>query len=133
LTQTVGEAMHAGVITCPPGATLRSVAGILAEHRIHAVVVAREEDGAPLAVVTDRDVVFGHSRGELDLVTAGTAANAPTVTVRSGADLREAADVMAHYGTSHVIVTENGGRPIGVLSSLDVAAAVARGPGTTGD
>ena len=35
-------------------------------------------------------------------------------------------ELMAHYGTSHVIVTEAGGsRPVGVLSSLDVAAAIA--------
>jgi CBS domain-containing protein len=126
--QTVGEAMHPGVITCPPGTTLRRVAAILAEHRIHAVVVAREEDSVPLAVVTDRDVAFRHSRGELDGVTAGGAAMEPTVTVRADADLRQAAELMAQYGTSHVIVTERGGRhPIGVLSTLDVAAAVAAG------
>jgi CBS domain-containing protein len=126
MAQTVGQAMHAGVITCPPGTTLRSVAGILAEHLIHAVVVAREDVDAPLAVVTDRDVVFRHSRSELDDVTAAAAANAPAVTVREDVDLRQAAELMAHYGTSHVIVTERGGRrPIGVLSSLDVAAAVA--------
>jgi CBS domain-containing protein len=124
---TVGDAMHAGVITCPPSATLRSVASILAEHRIHAVVVARDGDGAPVAVVTDRDVVFRHSRCELDRITAGAAANEPTVTVRVDSDLRQAADLMAHYGTSHVIVTEPGGtHPIGVLSSLDVAAAAAQ-------
>jgi CBS domain-containing protein len=122
---TVGDVMHSGVITCRPSATLRTVAGILAEHRIHAVVVARAEGAAPLAVVTDRDVVLRHSRGELDTVTAGAAANQPTVTVRADTDLRSAAELMAHYGTSHVIVTESGGRrPIGVLSSLDLAAAV---------
>jgi CBS domain-containing protein len=33
---------------------------------------------------------------------------------------------MAHYGTSHVVVTESGGgRTIGILSSLDVAEAIA--------
>jgi CBS domain-containing protein len=33
---------------------------------------------------------------------------------------------MARYGTSHVVVTEPGyGAPVGILSSLDVAAATA--------
>jgi CBS domain-containing protein len=121
--QTVGDVMHTGVITCRPDATLRAVAGILAAHRIHAVVVAGEEEQAPCAVVTDRDVVFRHSRGELDRVTAREAALEPTVTVRADADLRHAAELMAQYGTSHVIVTD-GGKPVGILSSLDVAAAV---------
>jgi CBS domain-containing protein len=123
--KTVGDAMHAGVITCRPDATLRTVAGILASHRIHAVVVTSADEQAPCAVVTDRDVVLGHSRSELDRLTARDAATEPTITIRADADLRHAAELMAHYGTSHVIVTERGGgRPVGILSSLDVAAAV---------
>jgi CBS domain-containing protein len=118
--------MHVGVITCRPHATLRTVAGILGEHRIHAVVVASGDDDAPCAVVTDRDVVLGHSRGELDRVTARDAANEPTITVRADSDLRHAAELMAHFGTSHVIVTERGGRrAVGVLSTLDIAKGVA--------
>jgi CBS domain-containing protein len=75
--------------------------------------------------VTDRDVVAAHCRGDLDRVTAREAANEPTVTVRADADLRHATDLMARYGTSHAIVTAIGSRtPIGVLSSLDVAAAI---------
>jgi CBS domain-containing protein len=122
---TVADVMHAGVVTCPPDATLRTVAGLLAAHRIHAVVVANANERAR-AVVTDRDVIYSHSRGELDRVTAQSAATEPTVTVRPDADLRHAAELMARFGTSHVVVTESGGgAPIGILSSLDVAAAVA--------
>ena len=105
---TVGDAMHVGVITCPPDATLRTVAGILAANRIHAVVVASTDSSPPLAVVTDRDVVLGHSRGQLDRLTAREAANEPTVTVRADADLQHAAELMAHFDTSHLIVTERG-------------------------
>lgn len=123
---TVGDVMHAPVITCHPEATLRTVAGILAEHRIHAVVVASEREDAAIAVVTDRDVVWSHSHGDLDDVNARDAASEPTVTVRAGADLRRATELMAHFGTSHVVVTENGcARPVGILSSLDVAGAAA--------
>ena len=45
---TARDAMHPGVITCPPTATLRTVGRILAAHRIHAVVVASEEEPAPI-------------------------------------------------------------------------------------
>ena len=50
----------------PARATLRKVAAILAAHRIHAVVVATEHERTPLAVVTDRDVIWGHAHGKLD-------------------------------------------------------------------
>jgi CBS domain-containing protein len=125
-TKTVGDVMHEGVITCRPGTSLRAVGRILAAHRIHAVVVASEEEKAPHAVVTDRDVVYSHSRGELDRVTARDAAREPTITVRPDADLRHATELMTRYSVSHVIVTESGGGPpVGILSSLDVAAEVA--------
>jgi CBS domain-containing protein len=122
---TVADVMHAGIVTCRPDATLRAVAGILASNRIHAVVVAAEHETAARAVVTDRDVVYSHSRGELDLVTAGEAASVPTVTVRPDADLRHASQLMAHFGTSHVLVSDRGGGvPVGIVSSLDIARVV---------
>lgn len=122
---TVGNVMHAGVVTCPPEATLREVAGILAANRIHAVVVATSDDRPPAAVITDRDVVYGHAVGKLDELTARDAATEPTITVRVDADVRHAAELMSRHGTTHILVTDTSyGTPIGILSSLDVAAAV---------
>jgi CBS domain-containing protein len=102
------------------------VAGILATHRIHAVVVASPDEAAPRAIVTDRDVVFAHSEGKLDRLTASDVANEPTATVRADLDLRYASELMVQYGTTHIVVTSpDDRRPIGILSSLDVAGAVA--------
>jgi CBS domain-containing protein len=124
---TVDSVMHRGVVTCRPNDSLRTVAAILAANRIHAVVVASPEERTPCAVVTDRDVVYGHLLGKLDELTARDAASEPTVTVRADLDLREASGLMVRYGTTHVVVTErDDGTPIGILSSLDVAAAVGR-------
>jgi CBS domain-containing protein len=117
--------MHAGVVTCRPDATLRTVAALLAAHHIHAVVVASADEAAPCAVVTDRDVVLGHSRGNLDRLTAREAASEPTVTVRADLDLRYASEAIAQHGTTHIVVTALGdSRPIGILSSLDIANAI---------
>jgi CBS domain-containing protein len=124
--QTVGSAMHSGVVTCRPDASLRTVARLLAEHRIHAVVVTGPEETAPSAVVTDRDVVFAFSRGQLDRLTARDAASEPTITVRADHDLRDAAETMAHHGVTHIVVTAKGDHtPIGILSSLDIAKVAA--------
>jgi CBS domain-containing protein len=123
---TVGTAMHVGVVTCRPDETLRTVAALLAEHHIHAVVVtAHADDGGPCSVVTDRDVVLGYARGNLDRLTARDAASEPTITVRADLDLRYASEMMAQNGTTHIVVTAPGdGTPIGILSSLDIARTV---------
>jgi CBS domain-containing protein len=124
-TLTVGSVMHSGVVTCRPDDSLRAVAGILSANRIHAVVVASPEERGPCAVVTDRDVVYGHSLGKLDQLRARDAASEPTVTVRQDLDLQHASGLMSRYGTTHVVVTEpSDGTPVGILSSLDIAAAV---------
>jgi CBS domain-containing protein len=124
-TLTVGSVMNVGLVTCRPDETLRVVAAMLAGNRIHAIIVAPDEQRAPLAVVTDRDVVYGHSVGKLDTLTASQAATEPTVTVRPDVDLRHASELMARHGTTHIIVTDGSyGAAVGILSSLDVAAAV---------
>ena len=116
--------MHSGVVTCRSDATLRMVAGLLAKHRVHAIVVTDPKETAACAVVTDRDVVFAYSRGELDRITARGAASEPTITVRPDLDLREASATMARHGVTHIVVTAQGdATPIGILSSLDIAKA----------
>ena len=56
----VEEFMNAEVVTVPIQATLRDVAEILLDHRIHRVVVVREEKGKkqPLSVISAADIVY---------------------------------------------------------------------------
>ena len=122
---TVAGVMHAGVVTCSPTASLRTVARTLAAHGIHAVVVVSADEAPPCAVVTDRDVIFAHATGRLDRLSAREAATQPTITVRPSLDLRSASELMMRHGVAHIVVTDSGDhRPIGVVSSLDIAAAV---------
>ena len=124
---TVGDAMHHGIITCDPRASLRDVVAALAEHEIHSVVVADVpgEDGFPQlwGFVSDLDAVRGLcSPVEL---RAGNLAALEVITVAPRDELERAARLMAEHDLAHVIVLEDG-RPIGVLSTLDVAKAVSR-------
>jgi CBS domain-containing protein len=56
----VEEFMNTHVVTVPIQATLRDVAEILLDHRIHRVVVAREEAGKkqPLSIISAADIVY---------------------------------------------------------------------------
>lgn len=124
---TVGSVMHSPVVMCAPDATLRTVAALLAEHRIHAVVVAAPDTfPRSYGIVSDRDVVRAHAQGGLDSRTAREAASEPSVTVRADLDLRYASELMARQGTTHlVVVSPEAEAPVGVVSSLDIAEAVA--------
>jgi CBS domain-containing protein len=110
------------LLTCPPGVPLRVVAGIMAVHEVHAVVLWDGSGGGP-TIVTDLDLVAAAK--EIDSADAASVAGTPP-TVASGDDLRAAAAVMADSGHSHVLVVDpESGHPTGMVSTLDVAAALA--------
>jgi CBS domain-containing protein len=56
----VEEFMHQDVVTVPIHATLRDVGEILLDHRIHRVVMVREEAGKlqPLSIISAADLVY---------------------------------------------------------------------------
>jgi CBS domain-containing protein len=132
-TGTVGDVMTHGVISCPPETPLRVVARMMATHGVHAIFVFEymEEDVAPhlWAVVSDLDLVAA-TRLDLDTLTAGATAVTPLVSVAADSSIGEAGSLMAQYGIAHLAVTEPGSRrPIGVISTLDIARAIAAGLG----
>jgi CBS domain-containing protein len=127
---TVGAVMSRGVISCPPETPLRLVARMMATHGVHAIFVFEytdEDDEAPRlwAVVSDLDLVAA-ARLDLDTLTAGATAVTPLVSVAADSSIGEAGSLMAQYGIAHLAVTEPGSRrPIGVISTLDIARAIA--------
>jgi CBS domain-containing protein len=132
-TGTVGDAMSHGVISCPPETPLRVVARMMTTYGVHAIFVFQYEgdDDAPhlWAVVSDLDLVAA-TRLDLDTLTAGATAVTPLVSVAADSSLEEAGSLMAQYGIAHLAVTEPGSRrPIGVISTLDIARAIAAGHG----
>ena len=129
LTQLrVEDAMHRGLVTCGPETPLRTVARILAAHRIHAVVVAEQHAHAThdvWGVVSDLDVVSQLARD--GAATAGALAAQPPCVVVPHETLASAARLMATLGITHVLVVDPvERRPVGVVSTLDVADALSR-------
>jgi CBS domain-containing protein len=125
----VSEAMHRGVVTCRPDASLRTVAGLMAAHRIHTVVVARPGDGNERRLVSDLDLVAAVADGSVGDMAVGRISSTPGVFVRPDATIADAARLMRAYETHHVLVLARAGdHPVGILSTLDVADVVAELP-----
>jgi hypothetical protein len=100
----------------------------MARHRVHAVVTDDAENaGALWDVVSDLDLAAAASMRDLDEQTAGAAAATAALTTRPGEMLRLAKQLMLEHGMTHLVVVDGDMlRPIGVLSTLDVAGALAR-------
>jgi CBS domain-containing protein len=131
---TVADVLHRGVLSCPPDATLAEVAEILATHHVHCVVVEGVEadpaDGEQLVwrVLDDLDLARALANPSARGDRAADVATGPGATVAPSDALPEAAALMVANGVTHLIVaSERHGRPVGVVSALDLAAAAAWG------
>lgn len=128
---SVGDAMHAGVLTCPPETPLRVVARMMATHRVHSVVVIGDpkvfQDEHPWRVISDLDLVRAGGAG-LANKTAADAARHPIVTVSPADSLADAVSLMDVHDAAHLLVVDPAsGHPVGVVSTLDVVRTFAFG------
>ena len=130
-TMQVGEIMGPGTITCEPHTSLAAVAQMMAAHRIHCLVVVREDaemNGRenPWGIVSDLDLVRAMGR-DFEEQTAGDAAATAVLTITPDETLDRAAQIMVEHDTNHlVVVSRESSYPVGVLSTLDIARAIAR-------
>lgn len=116
--------MHTGILSCTADAPLAEVAGIMSQHRVHAVAVTQRGGARPVGVVSDLDVVAAAVSGAEPSALQAAATEPLTVSARE--TLARAAQMMAEHGVAHLVVLDAaGGYPVGVLSTLDVAAAYA--------
>jgi CBS domain-containing protein len=128
---TVADVMRPGVMSCPPDASLLTVAETMATHHVHCVVVAgvttddAGTDHLVWGLVSDMDVVRAAEVG-IEGRTASDAARTEIVTVEPATPLVDAAVLMARHATSHLVVVDQG-KAAGVISSLDIAGALAWG------
>jgi CBS domain-containing protein len=132
---TVADAMRAGIISCEGDTSLRAIAELMASYHVHAVVVERGavEPGAVAGrgwgIVSDFDLARAAARGELD-ATAGELAGSEAAFIAPAEPVKRAAELMAEHRVSHLIVsTAPTARPVGIISTLDLAVALAWGRG----
>jgi CBS domain-containing protein len=101
----------------------------MAGEQIHAIIVLTARDGGERTlhgVVTDADLLQNAAR--VDELTAADVAHMDLVRARADERLADVAERMARRGLTHALVLAPASeRPIGVLSSLDVARVLAWG------
>ena len=133
-TLRVQDAMHFGFVSCRSDTPLRTVARLMSTSRVHAVLVTAYGEQEPTGgeswgIVADTDLIRAAGAAGLDEQAAGAVATVPAATVRADERLSGAARLMVEEKASHLIVVDpRSGKPIGMLSTLDVARALAGFP-----
>ena len=98
----------------------------MARRHVHCVVVTDgpDEAGSLWGIVSDLDLAAAASVRDLAGQTAGGTAATEVLTVGPDETLQRAAQLMTEHGTTHLVVVDGAREPIGVVSTLDIAAAL---------
>lgn len=128
---TVSDAMHPGILACEPDASLREVAQMMATHHVHCLAVvgiSHEEPPCGVwSVISDLDLVRA-GIGDGEVQSARMISQQPLVSVEPATPLREAGELMLPRGVSHLVVVQpETQRPVGILSTADIAGVLAWG------
>jgi predicted transcriptional regulator len=116
-----------GIVSCMPDASLEEVAWLMANNRVHAVVVVDDEAPQP-PVISDVDLIGAAASGRFDRLSAGDIAGTEALSVHDDEELGRAAQLLSDHAVSHLIVRDRRQVPTGIISSLDVARALAKEP-----
>jgi CBS domain-containing protein len=131
---TVADAMHPGILSCDQDASLTEVARTMATHHVHCVAVMgishdRSGESFVWGIISDLDLLEASIRDGAE-ATAKALAGQEIISVKPTMPLREAGELMLTHGVNHVVVIDpKAQRPIGILSTFDVAGVLAWGEG----
>lgn len=118
----VSDIMTKDVASCKPDASLRSVAAIMIEKDCGAVPVTNEE-GRPIGIITDRDIVTRTLGVDKDPTTASVrdCMSERCLTVRHDASIDECCNVMEENQIRRVVVVDENGKCRGIVAQADIA------------
>ena len=104
------------------------VAKLMAKHRIGSVVVVEYSNNKPIGIITERDIIKKVSAQNkvADQVAVRHIMSSPLIAVKSIDSIDTAAEAMAKNKVKRLVVLEQDGTIIGVLSVSDIAKKLAK-------
>lgn len=117
------------VVSIDARSSLRDAAALMCEEHVGALVVVSSDDPpGVVGLVTDRDLALETlGRGETGAdLRIGHLAKSPPLAVSSKASLREAVEAMEEGAVRRLLVVDDDGGVVGLLSSDDLFEAVSR-------
>ncbi|MFM2061516.1 MAG: hypothetical protein RLZZ507_1186 [Cyanobacteriota bacterium] len=122
----VSEIMNTDVICAAPETSVLDLTRLMAEHRVSSVViVAADDDTRAIGIVTERDIVQFHALDlSFDKIKALEVMSSPLFTVSPDDSLWEARSLMQEKQLNRVVVTDNHGQLLGIVTQTTLLQAL---------
>jgi len=100
----------------------------MAKHRIGSVLVIEGDIKKPVGIVTERDIIkkVSAQNKSADQVAVRHIMSSPLVTVKSIDSIDTAAETIAENKVKRLVVLEQDGSMVGILSISDIARKLAK-------
>ena len=104
------------------------VSKLMAKHRIGAIVVTEGNNKNPVGLVTERDIIkkVTAQNKSADQVAVRHIMSSPLITVQSIDSIDTAAETIAENRIKRLVVLEQDGSMVGILSVSDIAKKLAK-------
>lgn len=104
------------------------VSKLMAKHRIGSIVVIEGNNKKPVGIVTERDIIkkVSAQNKSADQVAVRRIMSSPLITVKSIDSVDTAAETIAENKIKRLVVLEQDGSMVGILSVSDIAKKLAK-------
>lgn len=126
LNKSAFEIMSTPVVVANLEETLQDAARRMYESNVGSVVVV-DKDGGLAGILSRRDILYlvasGEARKNPSLSTVMTAS---VITGAPNESLSSILDKMRSAGVKHIVIVDDEGKPIGMVSMWDILMSIAR-------
>lgn len=133
--RTVREVMTTGLVVAQDATPFKQAVDLMQAGGISALPIV-DGDDRPIGIVSEADLLQKQAAQEAHApwndgrkaraLTAGEAMTSPAITVSEDASLAEAAQLMHKRGVKRLVVVDDSGKVVGIVSRKDVLSVFAR-------
>ena len=123
--KTVENVMTKNIVTLQATSSIREAVTLMADKSISCIVIVDAVNN-PIGIITERDIVKKviHKNLNPDEATINSIMSSPVVTISKDTDILEAMMTMQKNRFRRVVVTDSGGKLIGLVTQTDLFKAI---------
>ena len=116
----IGQILQRPLVTIPSGTTMLDASKLMVENNMGLLVIIESGNKKLAGVISERDVMKAIASGRTLRDQVDVVSTKQVVTVKASSEVAEAAKAMNKNRIRHVVVVDDQGEPIGVVSMRDL-------------
>lgn len=117
----LGDILQRPLAMIPSGTTMLDAAKLMVDNNMGLLVICDAKERTNLAgVISERDIIKAIASGKKLNAAVDEVSTKHVITAKASSDVAEAAKAMNKNKIRHVVVVDEQGKPIGVVSMRDL-------------